>query len=571
MLLLRDLIQSVRGLIHFQYMNDWWPSQTIPAQKAAIPYRYQNFTPSRGASRYSQDELIQRQKLHYGPLFYLAGVLWPALESLNKLIFISGRPGSGKTTLMRMTMGSAASLFTKLPDLASQGSIPGQGNMRWLVIDPTDSYLPLLYQILPCDISIFRISPDDSEGTSWDIARDIRNETDVLLLEKAMFPDSIFASSSDSFWPREARSVFGDIIRVFIDRGSDWQFADAIIPLYYPQFLKPLLAQSPRTRHNVSNRLVGKLGRDITATASSVIRNMAVAAALWKKATYSFTIKDFLDIRAVMHLSYSPSMIPALSGIANTLSHLLVLKAMERNDPHNYTTLWLDEGRYLSDLAGLDDLVARGRGAGLGAVVSAQGLPGLVSKWNQSRVNEFRDLINTWVTLSAGDETAEAFSKFVGKVEGVQRSWSVSESETHTHSTSQPSSNPISSFFQGLSKPSQGPISSSSTSYTFGRSDSFQMTTKEAVLPSEIAGLPIITKESPLVHGFAFSPNSGCYRFKSSFMPFFESLIEPPFDCISKRPPEDQILHPWNEEDINRLRLAPTAKMMAAIKKSTIK
>lgn len=563
------LIYRVRDRLVFQFMSEHWLAvpESLPAEPE--PFQYDNFTPSRGAVRRSQHELIRISDKLTGPLFHLAGVFWPAVESLNKLTFITGRPGSGKTTMMRMTMGSAAPLFDKLPQMAQMGLIPGEGKMRWMVIDPTESYLPLLYQVLPSDIPILRISPDDLEGLRWDIARDIKYETDITLLEESVFPDSIFASSSDSFWPREARSLFGDIVRVFIDRGSDWEFADAIIPLYYPQFLKPLLAQSGRTRHNVSNRLVGKLGRDITATASSVIRNMAIAAALWKKAPCSFTLEDFLNSRSVMHLAYSPGMIPALRGVANTLSHLLVLKALQRNEEHNYTTLWLDEGRYLSDLAGLDDLVARGRGAGLGAIVSAQGLPGLVSKWTQTRVNEFRDLINTWVTLSAGDETAEAFSKFVGKVEGVQRSWSYSETNGSSYSSPE-MFNPLSEALFAYANPGPPPRGSNSKSYSETNSESFQMTTKEAVLPSEITGLPIVTKESPIIRGFAFSPNTGCYRFDSPFLGFFRSLIAPPFHNIPKRPPEDQILEPWNEDDLQRLNLIPSDKMISAIKKSAM-
>lgn len=572
MLQLLAILPLATALYHFKdRLQFHWvmPREPeLPPPKEPEPFQYDNFTPTRGAIRKAQHELIRLRERMPGPLFHLAGVFWSAIESLNKLIFITGRPGSGKTTLMRLTMASASTLFRELPALAESGRIPGRGNMRWLVIDPTDAYLPFLYQILPSEIPIVRASPHDLFGARWHIAQDIRAETDILLLETAMFPDSLFASSTDSFWPREARSLFGDVIRVFVDNGSDWRFADAVIPLYYPQYLKPLLAQSGRTRHNITNRLVGKLGRDITITASSVIRNMAVAAALWEKAPYTFTIDDFLRSRSVLHFSYSPAMIPALSGVANALSQMLVIKATERNDPYDFTTLWLDEARYLSDLGGLDDLVARGRGAGLGAIVSAQGLPGLVSKWKENRVKEFRDLINTWVTLSAGDETAEAFSKFVGKVEGQQRSWSTSESKTSGYSS--PESFGIAEAFYAYAYPGPPPRGSYNSSTSSSQSESFQMATKEAILPSEIMGLPIVTQERPLLEGFAYSPNTGCFDFTSTFLPFFDSLIDPPFTVIPKRPAGDQILLPWNEHDIARLKLKPSRKMIEAIKISSI-
>lgn len=531
------------------------------------------FSRERGAVSTTQDLVARYLAADPGPLYRLAGVMWPARRFLNKLTLITGRPGSGKTMLMRLMMESVAGLFPVLVEQAKAGLYPGEGKMRWLVVDPTDAYLPLLHQVVPSDVPIVRATPVDACGKRWAIRDDITSPALNEVFQDGLFPESLFQKAGDPFWYNKAREVTAAVVTVYLEKHCKWEFHDLVIPIKYPQFLKPLLMQCAATRGMANHELVGRLGRDIVSSASSVVNRMAIAAALWQKAEGTFSLKQFLDRREVIHFAYTPDLIPCLSGIANAMTRVLVLLGISRNEAHNHTILWLDEGRYLSDLAGLEDLAARGRGAGFGAIFAAQGLPGLINKWGDARVKELTDLVATWVALSSGPETAEAFCRSVGKVEGLLESYG----ETLTTSVS--TTTGVSEGTGGSSSHQEGKTTythswnagtQESTTYatTYAKSENFQLTVRDAVLPSELTNLPYADASTDEICGFAFNPEVGVFEFAAPFLDHFENLPEPLVPVMPRRPDADQRLLPWTEADIIRLGLEPTPELMAAVAKT---
>lgn len=554
------------------------PPSEPPAALRPAHVDHSLFTRYRGAVCTTQELAARHLAADPGPLFLLAGVLWPASRFLNKLILITGRPDSGKTVLMRMMMESVAGLFETLPRQAEAGLYPGRGRMRWFVVDPTNAYLPLLYQVLPADVPIVRSTPVDAGGKRWAIREDITSPALNEALQDGLFPESLFQKAGDPFWYTKAREVTGAVVTVFHEKGAPWEFHDLIIPIKYPQYLKPLLEQCPSTRGMAQHELVGRLGRDITSSASSVVNKMAIAAALWQKAPDTFSLKRFLAGREVLHLAYTPDMIPCFAGIANALTRVLVLLGITRNDPHDHTILWLDEGRYLSDLAGLEDLAARGRGAGFGAIFAAQGTPGLISKWGEKRVAELLFLISTWVALSSGPDTAEAFCKMVGKVEGILKSrshavtngGSVSIAANTGKSSTRASSS--SSSATGMNRStstsrttSTGDSVTITTSWSETHTESFQLTVRDAVLSSELTNLPYADRSADRIRGFAFNPEVGAFQFDAPFLQHFASLSEPLVGEMPLRPERDQRLMPWTLDDIRRLGLEATPALIAAV------
>lgn len=544
------------------------PSVALPPPPPAR-FKYPLFTPGRGAMRTTQEAARAALAADPGPLYEMAGVLWPAREYLNKLTLITGRPGSGKTTMARLKMMSAANLFPLLKAHADRGLYPGSGDMRWWVIDPTDAYLPLLYQVLPLDVPVVRVSPQDAQGARWDIAKDVTSDALNEALQAGLLPDALFQKAGDPFWYTKARELVGGLVTVYHERISDWQFHDLVIPIKYPQFLKPVLMQSPRTRGIAKVELVGRLGRDIVSTSSSVVNKMAVAAALWRKAQKTFTLREFLDSRSVAHFAFNAQLMASLAGIGNAMTYVLVKLAMgRRGAEYNHTLVIGDEGRYLSDIAGFDEIAATGRQFGLGVWLLAQGLPGLLSKWGEKPVKELLDLVSTWVTLSAGYDTAAAFCQMVGQVEGVQKSYSNStsfgRSETTTTSSGGSSSwTPGQGTTYGRNWNASRAVSFNSSSTS---SESFQLVTKGAVLESEVTNLPLASAEHDLIRGFAFNPAAGgVFEFETPFLGHFRSLPAAPFEALPLRPDSDQRLEPWDVDDVRRLKLEMTPELIKAL------
>ena len=306
------------------------------------------------------------------------------------------------------------------------------------------------------------------------------------------------------------------------------------------------------------HELVGRLGRDIVATSSATINQLAIGVALWSKAKRKYSLREFLDERAVAHFAFTPLMAASLAGVANAMTYILILLALDKNEEFNHTFLVADESRYLSEITGMEDVAARGRGAGLGALVLAQGTPGLISTWGEKRVAELLDLVNTWICLRSGADTAELFSKHVGQVEGVQMSYSngtttsYGVTDTETYGGGSTSSGSGSSSTSNWSS-SHAVTSSTSNSYT----ETFALNTKAAVLASEVTNLPLANPHDDAIHGFALVPDVGVFEFTSPFMDAFSQYPPAPFSKMSLRPDSDQILQPWTLEDLIRLKLDP--------------
>src|SRR4051794_36381087 len=155
------------------------------------------FTRHRGAVCATQELAARYLAADPGPLYLLAGVLWPARRFLDKLTLITGKPDSGKRVIMRLMMESVAGLFSVLPEQAKAGLYPGDGRMRWLVVDPTNACLPLLYQVVPADVPIIRATPMDADGWRWKIRDDITGPGLNEAFQEGFLPDSLFQKAGD--------------------------------------------------------------------------------------------------------------------------------------------------------------------------------------------------------------------------------------------------------------------------------------------------------------------------------------------------------------------------------------
>lgn len=338
---------SLAGLLALRLASRRAAAAPVPPVAPVLPpngYTFPLFAPVRGACRTTHEAAYAHLAAQPGPLFHLAGLCFPAREYLNRLLFITGLPGSGKTTLCRLMLASMADLFRALPARAAAGLHPGEGKMRWLVIDPTNAFLPLLYRVLPPDVPVVRLSPQDAGGVAWDVAKDVTSKVMNEAFQKSLFPDSMF-QSGDPFWALKGRELSEAVVSVFLHRGSDWELRDLVVPIKYPQYLKPLLGQSPYTRAMTEHELAGRLGRDTIATCSATVNRLATAAAMWAAADRKVSLEEFLDGRSVAHFAFTPALAASLTGVANALSYVLILKAIERGREFDHTVLIGDEAR----------------------------------------------------------------------------------------------------------------------------------------------------------------------------------------------------------------------------------
>jgi len=161
-----------------------------------------------------------------------------------------------------------------------------------------------------------------------------------------------------------------------------------------------------------------------------------------------------------------------------------------------------------------------------------------------------------------GPDTAESFSKTVGKVEGLLKSYSRSftSGESTTHGRSESTSW---QDFKSSRSSSTSTSKTTSSSTTYG--ESFQLTVRDGILPSQLTNLPYADPVSDRIEGYAFNPEVGAFHFQTPFIAHFRDLPEPLVPSMPLRPDSDQILTPWKREDVSRLKLKATPQLIKAI------
>ncbi len=522
------------------------PAPRRPAAKA-LPY-FDRLSGAHPTSAEAVEQFLSEQ--YPSPLTMSFGGVknWPVERYMNKFLFLTGVPGSGKTAFERLMLKDQARLF----------NVDGF-RLRWLITDPTNAYLPYLFQILPPHVPIIRAAPQDADGQAWDVAADVGTDEEIAIaLIRAFFPDQI-SKASEPFWITKAAHLCLLVVMLFIDRESPWRLADLVRLLVYPQFLSAFLMQSARTRGAVEFDLVDKMGKGIIATASAQINQLAIAASCMEHAKRQFSFSgagQFLDTNSVLHFGYTPQGMHSCAMLASAMVNVLALHAYKRNDEHNHTVLWGDEGRFLGDLP-IETINARGRGSGLSVVLSSVGIPALLAKWSEERVREMIDGVFTWITFSVGHQTAKEFCDLVGEVEGVQRSWTHSSGSTSTWGRSY-SLNSLNWWMPTGYNESHSQNYSNSTTYS--------LHTKPLVKPSELTGLPQGDALNDRLELFLFNRDIGCLHAETPFLHCFRDLPPAPFAVAPARPAAHSRLRPFRADDIRRLNLDLTPAMIAALK-----
>ena len=305
--------------------------------------------------------------------------------------------------------------------------------------------------------------------------------------------------------------------------------------------------------------LKGRVGKDIHLTVLSVMDELTTVAAYWQKAKKRVSLKEYLESeRSVLHIAFPASSKEAMGLIVNSMMSVMVNLAlrMKNEGPNDATFLFADEMADLADLSGIDLIARQGRKAGLSCFSAALTKEALTAHWGQARTEEFLSLTTAKFCLNSSLDTAKWFTEPLS-FEGWQESRSESES-TGTTDTQSWGAGPGGRNWQDSTAWNSGK--------TFGKN--FEMKQRQAVLVSEIAGLPIpdLARGFDEISGFGFSGTTGVYKF------IVEGAVRAVANAnkgqkfvMPKRPASDAKLLPWTEEDLKRLKIPRTPKMMAAI------
>ena len=468
-----------------------------------------------------------------------AETLLPLELQTTRLTALTGAAGSGKTSILDCYIHDLCQIaFQALPEF------------RLVCFDPNSVFRPRLHYSVPQSAGIIDFDLTNARGWGWAAWADLRGPTEWNLFVDNLIPKSL-RTGSDPFWPQTGLTTVVNVCDCLSTYGVEWTFGTVMRVLNDFGFCRALLQCNPRTRAFADNTLdlTKRIGQNVSASNHSLVRHMLAAGAydLQVPRERRVSIRQFLDTRyAALLISYPPHLIPAIGGYVNTFLTLLCMEAFKRValPGQGVTYLCLDEARYSADLSGIDQIAARGRGAGMGAVVSALGLPSLETAFGQKRAAELMSLSNLWCSLAIDEVTAAAFERRAGKYEawvtgtGASRGTSGGWSRTYAQ--------------QGSFTVQGG--------WTEGQSTSTSLQLRDVVLASEL--MYLTTPSNPILpdraHGFGLSADTGCFSFEMDLAGARKATGPVPAVLVPQRP--DLPLTPFTPADCMALGIPPQLK-----------
>ncbi len=319
-------------------------------------------------------------------------------------IFITGKPGSGKTVII-------SSLLLKL--LQRRG-------LRLFIFDEKRDFTKKLYHKKNSEL----IAPWDKRGSVWNIAKDMRHTA-----APANFAAHIIHDTTDMIWCQSARLVFTGIIVALKKRNKPWGWVQiqkvmnlsddklrSMLEQNYPQAMR-YVEKNNRTTQSIMSTLLSDL---------SWINWLALA---WPKSYQGqFSICDW-----VHNSNAKPRLIvqgnSQFSVIGAPLCHALVsimcdeYLSMDKQQP---CYLVLDELANLPKSPSLSRWIELSRDKGGRTLAGTQAISQLKSLYGEHETDSLTSMFSNLITLKVGSTggTAEYMSKSLGEriIERPQRS-----------------------------------------------------------------------------------------------------------------------------------------------------
>jgi len=491
--------------------------------------------------------------------------------SNNHKLFV-GMSGSGKTLSFRMLMAS----MLPLPRHAGDAGTPNlirrtfrQETHQAIVYDAKTENVPILmsHGFQPGK-DLYILNPFDQRAVAWDLAKDFRTPAQAKLLAK-VFLDSHrkgqHLQQHEYFRDNAARQITG-VIQAFIAHGGkdpQWTLRDIINAFSTPEMLRHVLSQHPEGGSLIANTIevAHETATGIYSSSTTYIDEFRIVASLWHRLAHrehapgeatSISLEEWVTSkpRSVLLLPNTREneavLAPMNRLLFQRLSQLLLdsryNQHIESGPGQKYRrTLFLDECSQLGKLEGLSDLLTEGRQFGVQVILGVQSYSQMVSAYGEQDAKTIVGQCGFKAFLKSDGDTAQWASKEIGQQ--LERYSKMS----YTSGTS------------GSYTVTSGSLAGSSSSDTSGwsrsQSESYEERLQDAVLASEISGLPD-PRTSGLFGGIYVTPHLPVFVSNLEFRDL-PALLESAVEAPARVPMDsgDEWLPPWTEEDFQRLGL----------------
>ena len=342
-----------------------------------------------------------------------------------------------------------------------------------------------------------------------------------------------------------------------------WTLRDVFQVMKSEADLRHLLDRHPETRgtlDQISRNEETRGNIDI-----SIIVDLApfkTLAARWHHCARTFSLSDWMASESVLVVGR----VDAESELFDAINSLLLNRASELlmsqpDQPDIRTYLFLDELGTVKGFQKLQSLMTTGLSKLVSVILASQGVEGLKLQFGNEATEQFLAMCSNKAFLCLSQPTAEWAAKQIGKTDWLEiyQNWSSSYGASWNQGTSQPCDNSSAYYAnQGTRQSGTGGSASSSSGYSEQRNERY------AQMPEELQHIPRPDKVMNVgLRGTFMSDSGSAYGIVPTEIPadsLFNHLLLPPdpktADFI-RRPPEHDLLPPWDDDDRKRLGLPP--------------
>lgn len=307
-----------------------------------------------------------------------------------------------------------------------------------------------------------------------------------------------------------------------------WTFRDLLLILRNQDYLRQTLERSANTRDLCEYFKEERTFQNIRSCMASKLGRFEPIAACWDRASESIALSDWVRGESVLVLGYDPS----IRHVMETVNKMLFQRVTELllalpDSTTRRSWVFNDEATQTGNLAEpLSGLATFGRSSGCRLVLGFQDIEGLRKVFGKEQAHEITGMCSNKALLRMDSpETAQWAQSVVGSFEALERRRSSIPGDKSKDATS-----------------------------------SEQLQKRDAVLASEFLSLPPTNRTNGLT-GYYLSPFTGVFRSTLSAAEIDRRLV-PPNKQIAPfvpRPPEHQLLRPFDAGDLRRLGLRPSA------------
>ena len=326
-------------------------------------------------------------------------------------LLITGRPGTGKTTL----------LYQVLDKLRER-------NAKVVLHDFKGDYLSMFYK---SDRDII-FNPLDKRSVNWCLFNEIETLADIDSIAASLITHT--HSSNERFWVDAARDVFASILHLLL---LNKETTNQALYRYSSMIEAELISvfQEAAFQTDAVRRAIGYLqgyekGSKVASDVLATMKQYTNCFYYSKHLSSEFSIKEWLDsdkggfVFVSNYANIQETLRPLLSlFIDTTLKHLLSMQ--ESNNVRAY--FLLDEFASLQRLTSIVRALETGRSKGASIWISLQDISQLQKLYSHETANTIVNTCNTIVSFALNDvASCEYLSRLIGDREILETDESLS-------------------------------------------------------------------------------------------------------------------------------------------------